>query len=76
MASIMLLVIVLNYSLGAIIVLVATGVIVKLGTAEGRARVVIGSVPKGFETVDLTSKGAFSQRCPDLLGAGQGWHKV
>ena len=37
--------------------LVATGVGVLLGTAEGRAKVIVCSGTEGYDTVDLTSEG-------------------
>ena len=41
--------------MGSTKLLVATGVGVFLGTEEVISRMVFGSVPEGFDTVDLTS---------------------
>ena len=55
MASMMLLVTVLNSSVGSIDVLGATGVGLLLDTSEGISRVGIGPGPEGSEKVDLKS---------------------
>ena len=74
MASIMLLTVFFNSLVGSIVLLVVTGVVVFLGTAKVIAKVVVGSIPEGSDTVYLTSKrrdclgGAF----PTALGAGTG----
>ena len=56
MDSMMLLITVLNYSVGSTNALVVTGVGVLLGTSEGRLIVVVGSGPEGSKTVDLMSE--------------------
>ena len=50
--------------MGSTAVLVATGVVVFLGNSEVRARMVVESVYKGFDTVELEYKGG-----DNLIGA-------
>ena len=53
----MLLAKVLNASVGSVEVLVVTGAVVLLGTPEEREKVVVGSGPEGYDTVNLISDG-------------------
>ena len=57
MASMMLLKTVLNASVGPTKVLLATRVGVVLGVSEEREKVVVGSGPEGYDTVNLISDG-------------------
>ena len=57
MAPIIPLVTVFNLSLGSTKVMVVIGVGVLIGTESYIERVIGGSLPEGFETVDLTYKG-------------------
>ena len=74
MASIFSLRIYLNASVGSTGVLLIIEVEVFLGTAKGRTRVVIGSIPEGSETVELMSKGreSLDGAVPPPVGARTG----
>ena len=64
MVSMILFMTVLNASVGSTAALVATGVVVFLGKSEVRARMVVESVYKGFDSVELEYKGG-----DNLIGA-------
>ena len=74
MASMMLLKIGLNSPVGSIDVLVSTGVLVFLGTSEGREIVEVGTGTERSNTSDLTSKGGNNLviAVSPALGSGTG----